>query len=262
MEFVQKRIPSFIFNFTEKGENMENNIKKIEELLGVKYSNWNRETIAKLISTEEALKLFSPEMAEYLLNNRENNPQIKPIFIPIIYGMKIRAAKSQVEKALVDLNEGSKDRSKFISSVLSMESSENSILKLVSYIATLATLETQENDLSKKLESVKNTIQKVKEIMLAFDMNDGFQITVELIDLLFPLRELYFKKYNFDILKDDKEIESILAKLDEKTKELYNYLKENGLDPESLAKESHEHGHEGHDHHEHGDTSGDDQKDS
>jgi hypothetical protein len=258
MEFVQKRIPLFISNFISQGENMENNIKKIEELLGVDYKNWNRETIAKLVSTEEALKLFSPEMAEYLLNSRETNAEIRPIFIPIIYGMNIRAAKAEVEKALVDLNEGSKDRSKFIQSVFAMEANPNPIFKLVSYITTLATLELEENNLSDKLDSVKNTIEEVKKVLLAFDMNDGFQITVEMIDLLFPMRELYFKKHNVDILKDDKDIEAILAKLDEKTKELFDYLKKNGLDPESLAKENHNH--EGHDHN-HGDD-GDEQKHS
>jgi hypothetical protein len=226
---------------------MENKITQIEELLGLKYKDWNRDTITKLVSTKEALELFSPEMAEYLLENREENLQVKPIFIPVIYGMRIRTGKAEIEKALVDLNEGSKDREVFKKKVLEMQSSTNPIYRLISYITTLAVLETNENDLSSKSSEVESSMKEIKDLMLSFNVDDGFQITIELMDLIFPLRELYFKKHGVELLKGDTDLEKILNKLDAKTKEIFEYAKQQGIDPESLF-DGEEHNHEGHDH--------------
>jgi len=57
--------------------------------------------------------------------------------------------------------------------------------------------------------------------------------------LLFPVKELYFQRYNVDLLKDDKEIEDVMKRVNKKTKEMADFMsqmekesKENPIDNE------------------------------
>jgi hypothetical protein len=216
---------------------MEDKVKKLEELLGSKYEDWTEDTLTKIITSEEAISLFTPEMVVHLLLNKKNE-NITDILVPIKYGFDLRAIKSKIEEQLKELKENNKPLEDFKRDILVYKEINNPIFKLAVFLTELAAFG-PDYDVSKEEESIRSAISDFKKILIGLKLDEGFQVLLELFDLLFPVKELYFQRYNVDLLKDDKEIEDVMKRVNKKTKEMADFMsqmekesKENPIDNE------------------------------
>lgn len=212
---------------------MEDTIKKLEELLGIKYEEWTQETLAQLVNNDEAIKLFTPEVVVYLILNRKNDNIIKTL-LPVKFGFDIRAAKSAIEKELIELKEKNGSMAKYQENILKLKEINNPIYKTAVYLTEVASFG-EDYDVSKEETEIRQTIKELKELLDSLEMDEGFQVILEILDVLFPLREVYFQRYNVDLLKDDKDFDVLLEAMNKKTKEMldvFNAMKEEGGEEE------------------------------
>lgn len=205
---------------------MEQKILELENLLGEKYEEWTEETIVKIVNSEETLLLFTPEVILHLIENRTND-SIKEILIPVKYGFYFNRARVSVEDYLKDLIEGSEDQEKFEKGILELkDSAETGIERLVYYLPIAHYFKDSEYNLSEHKEQIVKDIQEVKTAILTMNFEMGFELIVEMLDVLFSFRENYFYLFNEDIMKDDTDLQPVLDKLNEMTEELMQHMAE------------------------------------
>jgi hypothetical protein len=202
---------------------MEEQVKKIEEILGAKFEDWNQDTLAGILSSEEALKSFTPELVVHLLLTRKNDNVVDTL-VPIKYGFDIRAAKAKIEEQLIALKEKKLPMEDYKKAVLEIGQLDNPIFKTAVYLTAVASFG-KDYDVSADEKGVREAISGIKKILLSLKMDEGFQIMTEILDLLFPLRELYFQRYNVDLFKDDKELEDLISRVNERAKEIVEFIK-------------------------------------
>jgi hypothetical protein len=197
---------------------MEENIKKLEDILGEKYEDWTQETLAKLVGKEEAIELFTPELVVHLILNKTNDKIIKTL-LPVKFGFDIRSVKSRIEEELKELKENNGTREKYQENILSLKEINNPIYKTAVYLTEVASFD-ESYDVSKEETEIRQTIVELKELMNTLELDEGFQVILEILDILFPLREVYFQRYNIDLLKDDEDIEILIKALNKKSQEM------------------------------------------
>jgi hypothetical protein len=202
---------------------MEDNVKKLEEILGEKFEDWTEPTLGKMLKTEEAIKLFTPEMVVHLLLTRKNDKIIE-VLVPIKYGYDLRAIKAKIEEQLIELKEKNKPLEDYKNEILKYSKMDNPIFKIAVYLTALATFG-PDYDLSKEEPEIRKSISNFKKILLGLKLDEGFQVITELLDLLFPFRELYSQRYKVDLLKDDKELETFIDTVNERVKMIIDFAK-------------------------------------
>lgn len=203
---------------------MEDTIIKLEELLDSKYEEWTQETLARLVNNDEAIKLFTPEVVVYLILNRKNDNIIKTL-LPVKFGFDIRAVKSKIEEELVELKENKGPMEKYQENILKLKEIDNPIYKTAVYLTEVASFG-EDYDVSKEEPEIRKTISELKELLDSLEMDEGFQVILEILDILFPLREVYFQRYGVDLLKDDKDFDTLLEAMNKKTKEMLDLFNE------------------------------------
>lgn len=214
---------------------MEDTIIKLEELLDSKYEEWTQETLARLVNNDEAIKLFTPEVVVYLILNRKNDNIIKTL-LPVKFGFDIRAVKSKIEEELVELKENKGPMEKYQENILKLKEIDNPIYKTAVYLTEVASFG-EDYDVSKEEPEIRKTISELKELLDSLEMDEGFQVILEILDILFPLREVYFQRYGVDLLKDDKDFDTLLEAMNKKTKEMLDLFNE-------MNEHDHDHTHE------------------
>jgi arginine utilization protein RocB len=215
---------------------MNEKIKKLEELLELKYEEWTPETLLRVIKEENLLVLFSTDVAAHLAETKKN-PLIESIMQPVKYGHYLKEVKNQIESYLKDLKEEKSSPEEFKTRILSMKNNGGPLQRSGAYLTILSTIESYEFTDDDKLD-VSKSLKELIDIINSLDFDNGFQIIIGLIDLIFPIRELYFSRYQKDPLENMEELNAILKKLDEITKEFFD------------SEEEHEHSHEDGDHEE------------
>lgn len=201
---------------------MEKELKELEKILNKKYEDWTEDTLGEVLNNEEALKLFTPELVVYALLNRKNDAIID-ILLPIKYGFDIRAIKEEIEKYLVDYKENGLSLEDYKTKVLELKKLDNPIFKLAVYLTEIASFG-DDYDVSKEETEIKLAIEDYKKILLSLKIDEGFQIIIELLDLIYPFAELYNQRYKIDLLKDDKDFSMILESVNKKTKEMMDFI--------------------------------------
>jgi hypothetical protein len=216
---------------------MEKDLLRLEEMLDKKYEDWTQETLGEILGNEEAIKLFTPELVVHILINRKND-NIVDTLVPVKYGFDIRAIKQKIEEQLVAHKENGLSLEDYRKEVLKYKEMDNPIFKLAVYLTEIASFG-EDYDVSKEEADIKATIVDYKKVLSSLNFDHGFQVIIELFDLLFPFRELYFQRYKVDLIKDDKDIKDLLDKVNERTKEMMDYFAK-----EEKAKHDHEHHHD------------------
>jgi hypothetical protein len=214
---------------------MEDKVKRMEELLGAKFESWNHDTLAKILTSEEALNTFTPELVVHILLTRKNE-EIVDTLVPIKYGFDIRAIKAKIEEQLISMKEKSLPIEDYRKNVLELVKLDNPIFKVAVYLTQLASFG-EDYDSSKDQADIVKAIVGVTKVMSSLKMDQGFQILTELLDLIFPLRELYFKKYKFDLIAENEDLKKIVDSINTRAKEMMEMI-------ESIEKNQKEEGKE------------------
>jgi hypothetical protein len=214
---------------------MEDKVKKMEEILGSKFEDWTQETLAKVLQSEEALRSFSPELVVHLLSTRKNE-NVFSTLLPIKYGFDIRAIKAKIEEQLSSLKEKGMPIEEYRKNILEMKKTDNPIFKIAVYLTEVASFG-QDYDSSKDEADIRSSLDGFKKILTSLKIDEGFQVITELLDLLFPFREMYFQRYKVDLIKDDEEIKSIVDAVNSKAKEMMEFLKSIKADEEGEKAE-------------------------
>jgi pentatricopeptide repeat protein len=224
---------------------MEQNVLKLEELLNKKYEDWTQETLAEVINSEEAINLFTPELVVHLLLERKNDNLLSTL-LPVKFGFDVRAIKEKIEGYLTELKENNGSIEDYQKNILALKEYDNPIYKIAVYLTEVASFR-EDYDVSKEEEDIRKAIADLKILLDSLSIDEGFQVILEILDIVFPLRELYFQRYNVDLLKDDNDFDILLAALNKKSQEmldLFNQMKADGLIPD----EEHDHDHDDHNH--------------
>ncbi len=211
---------------------MEDKVRRMEELLGSKFEEWDHDTLAKILSNEEALKTFTPELVVHLLLTRKNG-EVFDTLLPIKYGFDIRAIKARIEEQLISLKEKSLPMDQYRENILELKKMENPIFKVAVHLTEVASFG-EDYDCSKNQGEIVQAIAGVTRIMSSLKMDQGFQILTELLDLIFPLRELYFKKYKFDLIAANDELKKIVDEVNKRAVEMMELIKQ--MDQQSKEK--------------------------
>lgn len=197
-------------------------LNKLEEQLG-RYEDWTQETLAEIVGNDDLIQLLTPEVVVELLANRENDI-LYPVFLPVKFGFDLRASKAAIEEQLVALNEDNKPLEDFKAEILKIKEIDNPIYKLAVYITEIATFG-EDHDLSKEKDDIVKTIDELEELLEALNLDEGFQVVTEILDILFPFRELYMERYDDNLLEDRPRIDAILEAVNHKTNEMLEFLK-------------------------------------
>jgi hypothetical protein len=203
---------------------MEENLKKVEEILGKKYEDWTQETLAELLQSEEALTLFTPELVVYLLLNRKNDKTFKTL-LPVKFGYDIRASKDIIQTALAEFKEKKISEEEYQNKVLTLKNINNPIYKAAAHLTEIASFN-QSYDVSKEEKEISDNLTKIKELMMSISLDEGFQVALEILDIVFPIRELYFQRYKVDLLKDEKYFDETIKIMNEKIKGIMEAFEE------------------------------------
>jgi hypothetical protein len=203
---------------------MEDKVKKLEETLGAKYEDWTNETLAGVLNSEDALKLMTPELVVHLLMTRKND-KIVDVLVPVKYGFDIRAIKAKIEEQLVNLKEKKMPIEEYRAKILELKKLDNPIFKIAIFLTEIASFG-DGYDVSKEEKEIRDAISGIKKVMVSLKIDEGFQILTEMLDILFPLRELYFQRYKVDLIKDDADIKRIVDSVNEKAKEVLEAISE------------------------------------
>jgi hypothetical protein len=211
---------------------VENELKKLEEILGSKYEDWSDQTLAKILESEEAIKMLSPDMVVYLLENKKNS-KVFGVLLPIKYGFDVRAIKRKIEEALKDHKENGLSLQDYKSRVLDIKKSHtNPIFRVAVYLTELASFG-DDHDVSKDEKDIVSAMSDISDLMLSLKIDEGFKVITEILDMVFPVRELYFKRYKVDILKDNDKMRKVVDAVNAKAKEIFEFIKMT----ESISKE-------------------------
>jgi hypothetical protein len=203
---------------------MEENLKKLEELLGKKYEEWTQETLTELLNSEEALSLFTPEMVVFLLLNKQNKKVFKTL-LPVKFGYDIRAAKSKIEESLVALKEKKISQEEYRVKVLEIKKIDNPIYVAAVHLTEIASFG-EDYDISKEEKEMTDNLMKVKDLIKSISLDEGFQVVLEILDIVFPIRELYFQRTKVDLLKDEKYFDETIKIMNEKIKGIMQAFEE------------------------------------
>jgi hypothetical protein len=201
---------------------MEDKIKIVEEILGAKFEDWTNDTLAKLLTSEDALKAFTPEVVVHLLLTRKND-NIVDVLVPIKYGFDIRAIKAKIEEQLIARKEKGLPVEEYKKNILEMKKLDNPIFKVAVFLTEVASFG-EDYDVSKEQDEILEAVRGLTKIMSSLKPEEGFQILTEILDLLFPLREMYFQRYKFDILKDNEEMKRIVESVNERARDLMELI--------------------------------------
>jgi len=221
---------------------MEKDLEKLETLLGEKYEDWTQDTLAKILGSEEAIELFKPELVVYILLNKKNDTIVNTL-LPVKYGFDIRAIKEQIEEYLVAYKEQGLSLEEYKEKVLKLKDLDNPIFKLAVYLTEIASFG-EDYDMSKEEVEIRAALTDYKKILLSLRIDEGFQVIIELLDLLYPFAELYNQRYKVDLLKDDKDFTNILNSVNAKTQEMMEYIAAMEKEDERLKNDPAEELHE------------------
>jgi len=202
---------------------MKEKLVLMEQAIGSKFEDWTTDTLVRIVSEQSLIEKFTPELVMYLLENKKND-RIERTLMPIKYGFILREAKATVEELLKDLNEGSKDKEKFRASITALTKANSPVTRIVAMLTVVAILD--DSNLDKREADVVTAIEGYKQIMTSLSIDEAFQIIIELIDVLFPFREVYAKRFGKDLLKNDQVIKSLQDQLNAKAQEMEDFMSE------------------------------------
>jgi len=201
---------------------MEEKLLELEKILDKKYEDWTQETLGEILGSEEAIKLFTPELVVHILLSRKND-NIVDTLVPVKYGFDLRAIKQKIEEQLSAYKEKGLPFEDYKKEVLKFKEMNNPIFKLAVYLTAIASFG-EDYDLSKEEADIKSTISDYRKVLTSLKLDYAYQVIIELFDLLFPFRELYFQRYKIDLLEGEPEIKNILEEVNKRTKEMMDFM--------------------------------------
>lgn len=203
---------------------MEANLIKLEEKFG-KYEDWTNQTVVEIVSDEEYLELFSPEMIYQLLSDRKNE-ELEVVLLPVKCGFLLKKTEHDLEVLLEALDQGKIDQEQFEKDILELKEAAESPLELLPIFLVITSLFT-EYDVKAEELTLLSLISQAEDILESVDLEAGFQFIIEFLDVVAPFRELYFQKYEVDLFEGDERIIKLQEKLNKVAEEMIKTL---GLD--------------------------------
>lgn len=223
-------------------------MNKINKMLNKSSEDINLNDVILLSKNEEALKIFSEdlntgfEFFKDVFNNNKDKDVVREIK-PLFYDFKLKIIEKELgsfyRKFEKDKNVDTllKSLDEYISSDDFLKSISASIVYIIGSINGLDLTST------KYLELLKNNLKELEKLIYALEMETSFPIICELIDLLYSFRNLYFNKYNIDIMDDTTEIQEYIKKLNDFAEPLYkkledeakNIVEKENINPEDMG---------------------------
>ena len=203
---------------------MEQNLIKMEELLGKKYEEWDQDTMIDILSSEELISYFTPETVVYLLLEKKNDEMSK-MLLPVKFGFDVRAILYKIEELLVEFKEKNGTMEAYQEGINKLGEVENPIFK-VSIFLTKALTFSDDYDLSKEEPQIRESLKELKELLGTLEIEEGYQVILEILDLAYRLREVYFQRYQIDLLEGDNDFNTLLEALNEISKQMISAYEE------------------------------------
>lgn len=186
---------------------MKDIIKQLEEAVELPYEGWAEVTLFKIIQTEELFKLFTPELATYLFDNRRND-LLYDILLPVKYGYQIREVKQTINKLLQQHIDEDLEITTVIEDIINMKDDDNVFTKAGAYLTILALFK-ETVDVSEYKEDIVKTLNELISIAETINVKDGIEVIEEILNLIIPIREFYFEKHEIDLLSDTTKLKEL-----------------------------------------------------
>lgn len=204
-------------------------VEKLETALQKRVEELNVEDLAK-ISLNENLRniLLQPETLSECLNKLKDKKDVMDILLPIsvkvLYNTSTKKV-SDVGNEYLEKKISKEDYDEKIKDLLTGDVYQ----RLLTYYLILAI---DPDDAKQYEQNIMTDVQEVKEISCMLGSTDSFiynnySVINDLLDLIFPLRNKYYQKYNVDILDDsDKCLSNLLDDLNAFAKSMEEALVE------------------------------------
>jgi hypothetical protein len=202
---------------------MISNLEKLETQLG-QYEDWTEATLLQIVQDESLLEMFTPELATYLFETRDNDNLID-ILLPVKYGYQLREVQKKISENIEKLENSEIDLTEFKENILLIKNKGTLFSKVSAYLTILIML--PEIDLLEESEEISDLLDVLIKVIEEIDFDNGIEVVFDILELLIPIREIYFEKYEIDLLKDKEILSDIFDKLNKKTQTAVDSLIEN-----------------------------------
>ena len=82
--------------------------------------------------------------------------------------------------------------------------------KISAYLTILAIM--KDVDIKEDKEVISSLLEELIEICESIDLDNGMQVIIDILEIVIPVRELYFERYEIDLLDDTKPLSQLLEK--------------------------------------------------
>jgi hypothetical protein len=196
-------------------------IEELEKILNESYENWTEDTLLKIVQDEKTLEIFTPELATYLFDNRSND-NLHDILLPVKYGHQLREVQKYISSHLEMLDNGEITLEELFKVIRTMKSDGNVFSRGAAYFTILASPLFDDEDISKDVETIESILNELIEITSSIDIYQGSIVINEILNFIIPIRELYFGRYEVDVLTDLSKLQELFEK--------FNELEQNSID--------------------------------
>lgn len=208
---------------------MISNLQELEKLLG-QYEDWTEETLLQIVQDEKLLEVFTPELATHLFETRSND-NLFDILLPVKYGYQLKEVQKQIDGYLEKLTHEEITLDEVKEKIILMKDEGVLFSKISAYLTILAIM--KDVDIKEDKEIISSLLEEIIEICESIDLDNGMQVIIDILEIVIPVRELYFERYEIDLLDDTKPLSQLLEKINQRTEELVNSM----MEQESIDKE-------------------------
>jgi hypothetical protein len=201
---------------------MISNLQELEKLLG-QYEDWTEETLLQIVQDEKLLEMFTPELAAHLFETRSNDT-LFDILLPVKYGHQLKEVQKQIDGYLERLVHEEITLEEVKEKIILMKDEGVLFSKISAYLTILAIM--KDVDVKEDKEIISSLLEELIEICESIDLDNGMQVIIDILEIVIPVRELYFERYEIDLLDDTKPLSQLLEKINQRTEELVNSIME------------------------------------
>lgn len=185
---------------------VENNIKAITQLVGKPLKDFSESDLLKVIESDRADLLNDLRTIEYLIEN--SNELIASLMQPIYIQMVYDSVAMDMEQHLSLLAQ----RPEYVDELnVQMESKLESTNVLEVLAATLVLLNYNPNfDFGARKEDIQKSLKMVEEIIIELPLPELISLSTALMNLYFPVVNLWHEKYNELLVEQNEEFRKTL----------------------------------------------------
>lgn len=181
-------------------------IELLEEELQAPVEKWTIDDIAKLGNNSELIQILkNSDVMTELLSRSKHNRDIANLFVPLYIKAKLNDAEEYTNDILGKYENKAITKDELFNKLMDMINDESFYFKLAGYLI-LISLFSDTYDAKKDEIVIKECISNIKEIVIGFVENDlasTYTLIMDLLEILFPVRQKYFDKYQIDVLDDE-----------------------------------------------------------